>query len=146
MATETIKIALGLSGTYWRRQPEFVVRLNGEEKYTSLVEAASGEVFTVDFDVEIEEDEEHTLSISLVNKMDSDTVENEDKTAIVKDMLLNIESLAIDEIDVGTLIWSNSVYYMDDGERMAECVNLGKNGTWEFKFTSPYYIWLLENM
>ena len=146
MVTETLKIALRLSGTYWRRQPEYVVCVDGVEKSSALVETPSGESFNLEFDVNVEEDVDHILTVSLVNKMDVDTVQNEDKTVILKDMILNIESLEIDDISVGELLWKNSEYHMDDGDYMAECINLGKNGTWSFKFSSPFYIWLLENM
>ena len=27
-----------------------------------------------------------------------------------------------------------------------EATRLGHNGTWEFKFSSPFYLWLLENL
>jgi len=69
-------------------------------------------------------------------------------------MLLNIKSLEVDDIDLGSLIWSHSVYRPDithefNGVTVTEltnCVNLGWNGTWEFAFTTPFYIWLLENL
>ena len=146
MINEKLNITLGLSGTYWDRTPEFVVHVDGESKHAGKVECASNEVFKITFEVDLLEDAEHELTVTLMNKTPDDTIENEDKTAILKDMLLNIHSLEIDGIDVGELLWSNSEYFMDNGEYMAECVNLGKNGRWSFKFSCPYYIWLLENM
>ena len=146
MTTETINIKLGLSGTYWRRQPEFSVSIDGEEKHTSLVKEESGKKFFVDFDVELAEEQDHVLEIRLFNKMDSDTVQDESKTKILKDMLLNIESLEIDGISIDRLLWEKCEYIADNGESMSHCVNLGKNGTWSLKFQCPFYIWLLENM
>jgi hypothetical protein len=102
----------------------------------------------IEFDTELADDEYHELKIRLENKTDSDTVENEDKTAIVRDMVLNIQKIEIDEIDLGQLISTASLYTGDDASRpvLDNCVNLGWNGTWALKFRSPFYIWLLENI
>lgn len=146
MSTEKLNINLSLSGKYWRRQPEFVVLIDNTVVHNSLVEVPSGEKFNVPFVVELEEDVEHTLEVRFINKMDSDCVQNEDKTEIIKDMLLNIEGLEIDDIDVGQLLWDNSIYTDLEGNVIEGCVNMGKNGSWTFKFSCPYYMWLLETM
>jgi len=75
-------------------------------------------------------------------------IQNADKTAIEKDMLLHIRSIEIDEIDLGNLLWSKSQYVGDDVTRpvLDNCVDLGWNGTWTLAFASPFYIWLLENI
>ena len=80
---------------------------------------------------------------------------------IVKDLLLNIDSIEIDEIDIGSLKWTASNYtpmypesytqhVLRTGQEieteLKNCVNLGWNGTWSLPFTSPVYIWLLENI
>jgi hypothetical protein len=94
---------------------------------------------------------DHTLKIRLENKTASDTlVENGE---IVKDMLLNIDDIEIDDISLGNLLWSaeylldkpqeykgNSINHLDG------CVNLGWNGTYVLKFTTPFYVWLLEKL
>jgi hypothetical protein len=80
---------------------------------------------------------------------------------IIQDLLLNIDTIEIDQIELGPLKWSLSEYYPEyperyksdvfrKGETLPEsvnnCVNLGWNGTWKLPFTSPFYIWLLENI
>lgn len=146
MTTEKINIKLTLSGRYWDNKPKYAVLLNDKEITRGVVNEDSGEKFTVEFEEDLPEEVEHKLIVKFFDKTDYDTVENEDKTAILKDMLLNIESLEFDGINVGELLWTNSEYFMHDGEYMKECVNLGKNGEWVFKFSCPFYIWLLENM
>jgi len=93
----------------------------------------------------------HTLKIRLENKTISDTViENGE---VVKDMLLNIDDITIDEISLGNLLWS-AEYILDEKQtykgqeidHLDGCVNLGWNGTYTLKFTSPFYIWLLEKL
>ena len=68
-------------------------------------------------------------------------------------MLLNIVDIEIDDISVGSLLWS-STFVLDEPinngseviNEFTGCVNLGLNGTYTFKFNSPFYIWLLENL
>lgn len=144
---EKLHFKIGLSGTYWDKKPIYSVLVNTDTVETREVSTASDEVFYVEFDRELAEGPA-TLSILLQNKDDSDVVQNEDKTAILKDLLLNIVSIEIDEIDLGNLIYSQSVFTGNDSTRpvLENCVNLGWNGTWTLTFTSPFYIWLLENI
>ena len=68
-------------------------------------------------------------------------------------MLLNIDDITIDDISLGNLLWS-AEYLLDTPQtyngqtitKLDSCVNLGWNGSYSLKFTSPFYLWLLENM
>lgn len=143
---EKVKITLVLSGTYWNKAPEYKVMLGDEVIEQNFVTAAPDEEFVVEFERELPE-ASHTLSVSLLNKEESDTVQNSDKTDIVKDMVLNIVRLEIGDIDVEELKWSNSIFKAHDNRDTLEgCVNLGWNGDWLFTFDVPYYVWLIENM
>jgi hypothetical protein len=152
--TETLVFKIGLSGTFHDRRPAYSVLVDGRAYADAEVSVAADEVFYIEFGVDVAEDAEHTLSIRLNNKQDSDVVENEDKTAIVKDMLLNIKSIEVDDIDLGGLLWTHSRYQLDKPQRfndqivseLKNCVNLGWNGAWELQFTAPFYVWLLENL
>ena len=144
MATETLDFKITLSGTYWDKKPSFVIAVNGEEVIKSTISAPSGEHEVYEFKLDLDEDAEHVLSVSLEGKTFSDTVQNADKTEILKDMLLNIEQVEIDGINIGTLKWTHTEY-KHDGEVETKTVNLGRNGSWELKFNLPFYIWMLEN-
>ena len=147
MPTEKLEFNITLSGTYWDKKPQFAILINGVEQHRDIVSTLSDETFNVTFSADLEEEQVHVLSISLLNKTDLDTLENSDKTGIEKDMLLNIVDVEIDGISLGTLKWSNSEYIVPHLDRtITNCVNLGWNGSWNFKFSSPFYIWLLENM
>jgi hypothetical protein len=69
-------------------------------------------------------------------------------------MLLNIHSIQVNRVDLGLLLWSHSRYWLDtprmhNGQITAyldHCVNLGWNGTYELKFSTPFYHWLLDNL
>jgi hypothetical protein len=142
--TEKLKFKIGLSGTYWDKQPQWCLLVDGAVVASGV---ASDSIEYVEFEQALAEGK-HVLSIALVNKTDTDTVENEDKTAIVKDMLLNIESVEIDGIDLEELIRTKSEFVGVDATRpiLDNCVNLGWNGHWNLSFESPFYLWLLENM
>ena len=153
-SVEKLTFKLGLSGTYHDRPPAYSILVNGNVVAEGEVTVPTDQVFYVEFSADLEEEADHVLSIRLNNKQVTDVVESEDKTAIVKDLLLNINSVEIDDIDIGSLKWTHSVYRPDvpqkfDGVTVTEltnCVNLGWNGAWEFPFKSPFYIWLLENL
>ena len=145
---ESLHFKITLGGTYWDKAPEYSILIDDQVITRSIVKNPSGETELIEFDHEFDEDTNHVLKIRLENKTNSDTVENEDKTAIVKDMLLNIVKIEIDEIDLVDILFTKAIYQGDDPTRpvLTQCVDLGWNGTWELPFTSPFYIWLLESI
>lgn len=153
MDLEKLHIKLGLSGTYWDTKPQYRITVNDFLIKEGEIVADSDLVEFIEFDVEYST-EIAKLNISLLNKSDRDTVQSPDKTEILKDMLLNIESLEIDEIEVGHLIYNLGTYTVDkpvyyNGEAtttVKNCTNLGWNGTWSLTWTNPFYVWLLENI
>ena len=144
--SEKLHIKIGLSGTYWDKKPNYTVEVNDIVFFNKDVDTSSDEVFYLEFDVESDA-VNNSLAIRLTNKTDSDTIQSEDKTAILKDMLLNIVSIEIDEIDLGHLTYSLSEYTVDATKEVhTNCVNLGWNGKWSLTWTNPFYIWLLESI
>jgi hypothetical protein len=145
--TETLHFKIGLAGTYWAKQPEYSILINDKTYNAGTITEASGETFYVEFDAEVEEGP-CALKIRLENKDWTDTIQNEDKTAIVKDMLLNIRGVEIDDINLGNLIYTKTQFVGDDPARpvLDKCQDLGWNGAWILAFESPFYIWLLENI
>lgn len=149
MTTETLTFKISLTGTYWSKKPNFSIFLNDELIEQKDIENES--VHEIVFERGVAEDQEHELKIRLNNKQDEDTIiEN---TQIVKDMILNIDGIEIDDVDIGNLRWSAD-YKLDQAreyngkqtDHIDNCVNLGFNGTYTLKFTSPFYIWLLEKL
>ena len=140
---ETLSFKIGLSGTFFNNVPAYSILVNGIKQTSGKV---SAETEIIEFSADIEDDQEHILEIRLENKTSRDTVTENNE--IVKDMLLNIDSIAIDDIELGELNWSMSEFVGDDPDRpiLKRCVNLGWNGSYRLKFTSPFYLWLLENM
>jgi hypothetical protein len=148
MNEEKLSFVISLSGTYWDRRPQFSIWLDDHVVVQS--EIPDSAVHPISFERMIDEGQ-HELKIRLENKTINDTViENSE---VVKDMLLNIDDITIDDISLGNLLWS-SEYILDKPQEyngntidhLDGCVNLGWNGTYVLKFTSPFYIWLLEKL
>lgn len=146
--SESLKFKIGLSGTYWGKMPQYSILLNKIKHHSGEITEPSDQVFYIEFQADCTEDSDNILEIRLENKEDSDTVENSERTEILKDMLLNIHSIEIDDIAIDQLMWTKSQFLPDDSSRpiLNNCVNLGWNGSYTFKFTSPFYLWLLESM
>ena len=157
MEKENLHFRVGLSGT-GNKLPEFKISVDGKEYIHSTL-SANNAVEYFEFDTKIVEGA-HSLNISFLNKTVYDTKLDTNGT-IVEDLLLNIDSIEIDEIDIGSLKWTASNYtpiypesykkhVLSTGQQieneLTDCVNLGWNGTWSLPFTSPFYIWLLENI
>jgi hypothetical protein len=95
-------------------------------------------------------DAAHVLEIEMMGKLPSDT--RIDSTgAILSDQAITIENIAFDEIVAGQLI-TNLATYTHDFNGSQDTVqdqffgSMGCNGTVRIEFTSPVYIWMLENM
>ena len=148
MHEETLNFKISLTGTFWDRRPQFSVWLDDHVVTQSEITSSAEQI--VSFERRLDEGP-HTLKIRLENKTTADTIiENSD---VVKDMLLNIDDITIDDISLGNLLWSaeyildkKQTYKGQEIEHLDGCVNLGWNGTYTLKFTSPFYIWLLEKL
>lgn len=150
MSMEKLHFKIGLAGTYWSKCPIYSILVNDSVKETREITAPSEETFYIEFDAEVEEGPA-TLKIRLENKQDSDVVKDDplsDNFIIVKDLLLHVKSVEIDEINLANLIYTGSEFVGDDSSRpvLKNCIDMGWNGTWALEFTSPFYIWLLENI
>ena len=148
MEHESLEFVVTVSGTYWDKKPQFSIWLDDQVIIQTSISSESQQPhkFTRTID-----EGEHTLKIRLENKSSSDTqiVNGE----VTNDMILNIDDITIDDISLGQLLW-DAEYVLDKPQQynskeiteLANCVNLGWNGTYVFKFTSPFYIWLLEKL
>jgi hypothetical protein len=149
MSQELLDFSVTVSGTYWDKKPQFSIWL--DDNVIIQTEISSESQQSHKFTRTIDEGE-HTLSIRLENKFLSDTqiVNGE----VTNDMLLNINNITIDDISLGELLWSESIFLLDkpheyQGDKITHldnCVNLGWNGSYTLTFSSPYYIWLLEKL
>lgn len=96
-----------------------------------------------------EDDAEHELRIVMKYKT-PDHTELDDSGAIVRDAMLTVSDIKFDEIALGQIFLDQAVYTHDfNGSQLQTQDKLygdmGCNGTVSLKFTTPAYLWLLEN-
>lgn len=97
-----------------------------------------------------DDDGEHELHLVLKNK-NADHTHIDENGLIVKDAVLTINSLKFDDIDLNQLFYDHAVYTHDfngSSQQIQEKFygTMGCNGTVSLKFTTPMYLWLLENI
>ena len=158
MATETLKFKLELYATMWNKPPVADIRVDGKSYFNKEITSTKDKPTIIEFEHELEENKSYNLIINRSGKNKRETVVEDGK--IVKDQLLYIKSIEIDEIDIGSLVYEG-VYKPEYPEPWAtqqaklgnklpesykNVTELGHNGIWAFTFTSPFYMWLLENL
>jgi hypothetical protein len=95
-------------------------------------------------------DGEHKLQVVLSGKT-TDHTKVDEAGNIVKDVTLQISNVVIDEIDINQLFLDKCVYTHNFNGTQPEIADTfhgvaGCNGTISFEFSTPIYLWLLENM
>ena len=149
---EIVNFKINLSSRWFRLPCHAIISIDEEvvEDIEVVERSSSGEFKTVSFSKELTEGI-HQLKIRYLDKEIPDTRIDADGT-IVNDHLLSIESIEIDEIELGHLSYKLGKFYPDRQlrpdlpEEMREIVCLGYNGTWVLDIEVPTYIWFLENL
>jgi len=95
-------------------------------------------------------DGEHQLQFVMKNKTQAHTTIDEAGN-ILTDCRICITKLSFDEIELGTIFVEQAVYEHDfngtaDKIKDKFYGEMGCNGTVTLAFTTPVYLWLLENM
>ena len=159
MGTEKLKFKLELYATSWDRLPIAKIKIDDQIHIQTEISGTEDKPNVLEFEHEFEEDSEHNLIIDYISKTVDQTKTDADGK-VLADQMLHIKSIEIDEIDIGALVYE-AVYtprypepwatqQRQAGNELPESfknvTSMGHNGTWSFKFTSPWYMWLLENL
>src|SRR6056300_1522154 len=159
MATEKLKFKLELWATMWDKPPHAEILINDMSHFKGEITGTEEKPDVIEFEQELEEGNEYNLIILRSGKDKNQTVVNENGD-LLKDQMLNIKSIEIDEIDIGSLVYEG-VYSPEYPEPWASqqksagielpetfknVTQMGHNGEWRFSFKSPFYMWLLENL
>ena len=159
MATEKLKFKLELYATMWDKPPHAEIVVDGKSYFDGDITSTEDKPTLIEFEAEIEEDKNCDLIINRSNKTVPQTVVN-DKGDLLKDQLLHIKRIEIDEIDLGSLVFTGvytpkypepwATQMAESGKELRESftnvTQMGHNGEWKFTFTTPFYMWLLENL
>jgi hypothetical protein len=105
---------------------------------------------SLDLELDDNTESEHELKFVLKNKSIDHTKINADGN-IIEDYVINIDNLSLDQIQLGSDLYKQFVYkhnFNDNGPETEDKFygTMGCNGTVTLKFTTPLYLWLLENM
>ena len=159
MATEALKFKLELYAIMWDKPPTAEILINQKSHHKGEITGTEDKPTIIEFTAELKEAEDYELIIKRSGKRNSQTVVNA-KGDILKDQLLGIKNIEIDEIDIGSLVYPG-VYPPNYPEPWASqqqqagieleksfnnVTKMGHDGTWTLKFSSPFYMWLLENL
>ena len=160
MATEKLKFVIELYATFWDKKPTAEIQLGGKTYFPCTeIEGTEDNPTKIEFEAECEEDKIHTLTIIRDNKTKGQSVVNENGD-LMKDQLLHIKSIEIDEIQLGNLLYTGTytptypepwaTQQKEAGKELpltwTNVDRMGHNGKWEISFNSPFYMWLLENL
>jgi hypothetical protein len=158
MATEKLRFKIELYATMWNKPPVADIRIDGKSYFNKEITSTEDKPTIVEFEHELEEGKAYNFTINRSRKDKRETIIDYGK--IVKDQLLHIKSIEIDEIDIGSLVYEGiykpeypepwASQQAEKGNKLPETLKnvtqMGHNGTWTFTFTSPFYMWLLENL
>ena len=158
MSIEKLKFKLELYSTYWDKTPRAEILINSHSHYNQEITGTEKEPTVIEFEHELKEGEKYSLIIERSGKDIRQTVVENGQ--IIKDQLLHIKSIEIDEIDIGALVYSGlytpqypepwASQQRQAGNALPESFKnvtaMGHNGRWELGFASPFYMWLLENL
>ena len=98
----------------------------------------------------VEDEADHELRFIMKNKT-IDHTQIDTNGNIIKDATIKINDLSFDEIALGQVFIDHAEYAHDfngtkDSVTEKFYGEMGCNGTVSLKFTTPIYLWLLENM
>lgn len=94
---------------------------------------------------------DYTLKIVLKDKEHKHTTIDDTTGEILEDSLLEIKDIAIDDMNIDYIFYTNSKYthnFNDSGDLITDQFygTLGCNGEVVFNFSTPFYLWLLEHI
>ena len=159
MGTEKLKFKLELYATMWDKPPHAQILINDKVHFDQDITGTESKPDLIEFEHELEEGKQYSLIINRSGKGRKQTVIN-DKGDILKDQLLHIKNIEIDEIDIGALVFEGTytprypepwaTQQRVSGNKLEETLKnvtqMGHDGEWKFTFSSPFYMWLLENL
>ena len=145
---EKVEIKFTLEPTWFNNAPNIKVAINNE----ILIDTQLEEKLDFKQTVELSEDGSHQLTFTLYDKTNDDTVVKDG--VIEKDTLIKISNIELEDTDLTSMLSLNKelFYYEHDTNGTAQLEKhtlydtLGCNGTATINFTTPFHIWLLENL
>src|SRR6056300_397490 len=150
MATEKLKFKLQLYATMWDQPPVAEVKLNSKSYFKAEITSTEQDPTVIEFEAELTEGSEYNLIIERSGKNAKTQTVLNDKGEIIKDQLLHIKSIEIDEINIGALVYEGeytpeypepwATQQKESGNDLKDSFKnvtmMGFNGSWRLKFSS----------
>jgi hypothetical protein len=147
---ETIHFNINLGSIFFNNAPKVSISLNHQQVFDQSIVEDTDIAFTTD----LEDDSQHELHIMLYGKTEDDT-NIATNGEIFEDTLVFINDIKFEDISIFKVLESKECkewYYEHDCNGLEEFEKypvrdtMGCNGSVVIKFTTPMYLWLLENM
>lgn len=145
---ESVNIKFSLEPTWFNTAPKIKIAVNNQILLDTQLENK------LDFEqkVELSNDTTHQLKFTLYNKKEDDTLLV--NGVIEKDTLIKISHLELENSNLTSMLSLNKdLFYYEHDSNSSETLEkhtlydtLGCNGTATINFTTPFYIWSLENL
>jgi nicotinate-nucleotide pyrophosphorylase len=122
------------------------VKLNNQTKFNQIL---TTDIEKIQFDFDDSADN-HVIEFIMSGKHQEHTI-LDSNGSIISDRLIKITNVSFDGIILGQLFFDTAIYehnFNGTGSTVQDKFfgTMGCNGALRLKFTSPVYIWLLENM
>ena len=145
---ENIRIQCKVTPTYSKNPPNLKIYIGDQSVFNGPVLSP----MDINYKFQTELDTTHELRFKLYDKIAEDTLIDSDGN-ILEDTLVTIDDIKFEGVKLEHGFTSNlkNCYYEHDSNSHGELVRhlclgtLGCNGDMVITFTSPIYIWLLEN-
>ncbi len=125
------------------------ISVNGFPQFGEILDKSK----RVEIDIEVEENTSNFLTIEYLNKDPKKDVVLGDDGEPILDKRVEINAIIIDDIYLDFWAFDNedtlSYQSVEDESKSAtgfEATKLSWNGRTTFKFTTPVYLWILENI
>ena len=136
----------------------FSVRSTGSDLYLTVildgqqiqVVQPTAEDQKISLQINDDVETEHCLTLVMSGKQ-MDHTKIDDQGQILEDRVIEITDVRIDDIELG-YVFTKTAQYTHDLNGTSDLVavpfygTMGCNGRVDFNFTTPVYLWLLENM
>lgn len=105
---------------------------------------------TVQFEFDDDTEQPHEIVIEMRGKNESHTKLNS-QGEIVEDVIVKLSNILLEDFDIEPLLWDKPVYTHSYNGTQPQADHkfygpMGCNGTVKIQFSSPSYIWLLEQL
>jgi hypothetical protein len=124
----------------------FEAQLNGQTQFST----DHVQQHTINISIDNQVETNHTLQLILKNKLPEHTTVSE-SGEIVNDVVLKITNILFDQMPVDQIVFEQAQYThnFNGTANMSQDKFfgiMGCNGTVSLNFSTPIYLWLLENM